>query len=211
MNTIIIFLLLDIQQNHIIVGGVTEMTEVSTDPRILRTRKLIMDSFVDLSGRKEFKDITIKDITTTAYINRSTFYYHFEDIYDLLDKALTEVLFVNLRADEYEEEQINESTLLRIFEAISNFQDTLSNRCHRGYEDTIARIIREQLEVIFKKMLSNQYPDTEEIGINRTALFLSWGMYGISSDYRNNFSQIDTEVYFKPMIPLLLKNYLDAE
>ena len=35
------------------------MTQSKTDPRVLRTRKLIMDSFIELSGKKEFKDITI--------------------------------------------------------------------------------------------------------------------------------------------------------
>jgi AcrR family transcriptional regulator len=63
------------------------MTQEKTDPRILRTRKLIMDSFITLSGEKEFKDITIKDITTEAMVNRATFYYHFEDKYDLLEKV----------------------------------------------------------------------------------------------------------------------------
>ena len=38
---------------------------------------------------------------------------------------------------------------LSIFKAITNFQRSLSNRCHNGYEDTIARIIIEQLEVVF--------------------------------------------------------------
>lgn len=63
------------------------MTQPKTDPRVVRTRKLIMDSFMELSGKKEFKDITIKDITAEAMINRATFYYHFEDIYDLLEKV----------------------------------------------------------------------------------------------------------------------------
>src|SRR5690606_28551082 len=81
-------------------------SEVKTDPRILRTRKLIMDSFIELSERKEFKDITVKDITTEAMINRATFYYHFEDIYDLLEKALFEVLSVNLNYVEYEHREL---------------------------------------------------------------------------------------------------------
>ncbi|KKB33087.1 transcriptional regulator, TetR family [Bacillus thermotolerans] len=59
------------------------MIDSKTDPRILRTRKLIMDSFIDLSEKKEFKDITVKDITTEAMINRATFYYHVQDKYDL--------------------------------------------------------------------------------------------------------------------------------
>ena len=71
------------------------MTPSKTDPRVLRTRKLIMDSFINLSGKMEFKDITIKDITTEAMINRATFYYYFEDIYDLLEKVLSEALLVS--------------------------------------------------------------------------------------------------------------------
>ncbi len=129
------------------------MSQLKTDPRVQRTRKLIMDSFMELSGEKEFKDITVKDITTEAMINRATFYYHFEDIYDLLEKVLSEVLLVNLDCADYQNDKLNEEALVSIFLAITNFQKSLSNRCHRGYEDTIARIVREQLEVIFYKMV----------------------------------------------------------
>lgn len=79
------------------------MSETKTDPRIIRTRKLIMDSFIELSSKKEFKDITEK-----AMINRATFYYHFEDIYDLLEKALSEVLLINLERKKLENEKLNE-------------------------------------------------------------------------------------------------------
>ncbi|GAB2559070.1 TetR/AcrR family transcriptional regulator [Gracilibacillus alcaliphilus] len=60
---------------------------VKEDPRVLRTQKMIKNSFYDLSNKKEFVDITIKDITEEAMINRATFYYHFEDKFDLLNKS----------------------------------------------------------------------------------------------------------------------------
>lgn len=140
------------------------MTQSKTDPRVQRTHKLIMDSFIELSGKKEFKDITVKDITTEAMINRATFYYHFEDIYDLLEKVLSEVLLVNLNYgyDSYYNYELNEEAFVSIFKAITNFQKSLSNRCHRGYEDTIARIIREQLEIIFYRMLLKQNKKEED-------------------------------------------------
>src|SRR6476659_5041173 len=152
------------------------MTEEKIDPRVLRTRKLIMDSFIELSGKKEFKDITIKDITTEAMINRATFYYHFEDIYDLLEKVLSEVLLVNLNYDIYENDKLNEESFVRIFTAITNFQESLSNRCYRGYEDTIARIIRDQIEIIFYKMLLKQNKTVEDDALKITAVLLSWGI-----------------------------------
>ncbi|KGR75491.1 TetR/AcrR family transcriptional regulator [Ureibacillus manganicus] len=181
------------------------MDQVKTDPRIIRTRKLIMDTFIDLSGKKEFKDITVKDITTEAMINRATFYYHFEDIYDLLDKVLSEVLLVNLKSEVYEKEEINEQSLTSIFKAITNFQMSLSNRCHRGYEDTIARIIRDQLEVLLYKMLLKQHQVKEDESLKVAAVMLSWGIYGASVEWRRNSQDATPEEYIKSAIPYILK------
>ena len=185
-------------------GRVKNMTQSKTDPRILRTRKLIMDSFVELSAKKEFKDITIKDITTEAMINRSTFYYHFEDIYDLLEKALSEVLFVNLSYEDYENRELNQETLVHMFIAITNFQASLSNRCHRGYEDEIARIIRDQLEVIFYKMLVKRFPSDDQEGLKLTATILGWGIYGASTEWRRSNEKISPEDFIKSAIPYLM-------
>ncbi|HIW32211.1 MAG TPA: TetR/AcrR family transcriptional regulator [Candidatus Paenibacillus intestinavium] len=179
------------------------MTESKTDPRVLRTRKLIMDSFIELSGKKEFKDITIKDITTEAMINRATFYYHFEDIYDLLEKVLSEVLLVNLNYEFYQNNELNEEVFVSIFKAITDFQKSLSNRCHRGYEDTIARIIREQLEVIFHKMLLKQNKTEEDEALKITAVLLSWGIYGASVEWRRDSQKMLSEQFIQLVIPYI--------
>lgn len=180
------------------------MTEPKVDPRIQRTRKLIMDSFIDLSAKKEFKDITVKDITEEAMINRATFYYHFQDIYDLLDKALSEVLLVNLDYADYQDNELNEEALVNIFKAITSFQESLSHRCHRGYEETIARIIREQLEVIFNNMLSKQEPAESERVLKVTAVMLSWGIYGASVEWRRHSENMSPEAFIKLAIPYIL-------
>ncbi|NIK77080.1 AcrR family transcriptional regulator [Paenibacillus castaneae] len=180
------------------------MKESKTDPRVLRTRKSIMDSFIELSAKKEFKDITIKDITTEAMINRATFYYHFEDIYDLLEKVLSEVLLVNLNFDFYQNDELNEETFVSIFKAVTDFQKSLSYRCHRGYEDTIARIIREQLEVIFHKMLLKQHKTEKDEALKITAVLLSWGIYGASVEWRRDSKKIPPEQFIKLAIPYIL-------
>ena len=179
------------------------MSETKTDPRVLRTRKLIMGSFIELSEKKEFKDITVKDITTEAVINRATFYYHFQDIYDLLEKVLSEVLLINLDYSVYENSEINEEAFVSIFKAITNFQKSLSNRCHRGYEDTIARIIKEQLEFIFYKMLVKQHSTDDEKALRVAAVILSWGIYGASVEWRRNSKTIAPEDFIKSAIPYI--------
>jgi AcrR family transcriptional regulator len=163
-----------------------------------------MDSFMDLSGKKDFKDITVKDITAEVMINRATFYYHFEDIYDLLEKVLSEVLSVNLDCDYYQNTELNEEALVNMFKAITDFQKSLSNRCHRGYEDTIARIIREQLEIIFYKMLLKQNKTNEDHAVKISAVILSWGIYGASVEWRKNSKKVPPEEFIKSAIPFII-------
>ncbi len=184
------------------------MAEEKKDLRVLRTRKLIMDSFIALSGKKEFREITVKDITEEAMINRATFYYHFEDIYDLLEKALSEVLLINLNTDQFKERKLGEQSLKEMFLAITDFQQSLSNRCHRGYEDTIARIIREQLEVVIFQLLDNEQSKKTSAnqGLKTLAVMLSWGLYGASDDWKRNYPTQEPTEYIQFAIPYLLSS-----
>ena len=58
----------------------------SEDLRIKRTQRAIKDAFYSLVEEKGFEHITVKDITERAMISRNTFYLHYEDKYDLLNK-----------------------------------------------------------------------------------------------------------------------------
>ena len=60
------------------------------DPRVLRTRQLLLQAFSDLFSEKGFHGITVQDITERARVNRGTFYTHFEDKYALLEYWLRE-------------------------------------------------------------------------------------------------------------------------
>ncbi|MGF0070185.1 TetR/AcrR family transcriptional regulator [Streptococcus suis] len=53
------------------------------DLRVIKTKENIISSFVILLGDKSFEKITIQDILDRSLINRSTFYRHFNDKYDL--------------------------------------------------------------------------------------------------------------------------------
>jgi AcrR family transcriptional regulator len=66
-----------------------------TDPRILRSRRMLMDSLAKLLIRKAFEDISIQEIADEATLNRATFYLHYPDKNALL-QAMTESRFRNL-------------------------------------------------------------------------------------------------------------------
>ena len=52
------------------------------------TKELLADSFHELMLHREFDKITIKHITDQAGVIRPTFYYHFQDKYDVLEYIL---------------------------------------------------------------------------------------------------------------------------
>src|SRR5271167_402866 len=60
----------------------------ATDPRILRSRRMLMDSLVRLLSKKEFEDISVQEIADEATLNRATFYLHYPDKNALL-RAMT--------------------------------------------------------------------------------------------------------------------------
>ena len=62
------------------------------DRRVRRTKKLLKQGLSELMKEKDFKDISVKDITDRMDLNRGTFYLHYTDIYDLLNKIETDVL-----------------------------------------------------------------------------------------------------------------------
>ena len=50
------------------------------------TKRAIMEAFIKLLGEHPLDKITVKDIVEECGVNRNTFYYYFQDIYDLLDQ-----------------------------------------------------------------------------------------------------------------------------
>ena len=61
------------------------MISNTDDMRSLRTEKALRDAFQHLAISKSLHDITIKELTETAGINRKTFYIHYHDIEGFLE------------------------------------------------------------------------------------------------------------------------------
>ena len=53
-----------------------------------RTKAVLIGTFKTLMLKKPMNKITVSELVEECGINRKTFYYHFEDIYDMLRKML---------------------------------------------------------------------------------------------------------------------------
>lgn len=56
------------------------------------TKEIIVKALMELLGEKPVEKIKVKDIVERCRVNRNTFYYHFQDIPDVVDYALHQSL-----------------------------------------------------------------------------------------------------------------------
>lgn len=111
------------------------MAAQKEDRRIRRTKRLLRQALAELMNEKDFKDITVKEITDHADLNRGTFYFHYSDTYDLREKI--------------EDELIADFRVL-----ISSYNPTEENHSARPMIEKTLSYIREQrflITTLFQK------------------------------------------------------------
>jgi len=68
------------------------VTKNVDDLRVRRTRAVLQKALVELTIEKGFTEVTVRDIAQRAMVNRSTFYHHYLDKYDLLRQYVDEAI-----------------------------------------------------------------------------------------------------------------------
>ena len=61
------------------------------DRRVRRTKKLLTQALTALLQKKQVNEITVKELTDLADMNRGTFYMYYKDIFDMLEKIEDEL------------------------------------------------------------------------------------------------------------------------
>jgi AcrR family transcriptional regulator len=89
------------------------------DLRVRRTRRLLQQALIEGSLKKGFAALTVRDITEYAMVNRSTFYRHYLDKYDLLEHHIQELYELLAVA---EESTVKENCYARLIELLTQMQ-----------------------------------------------------------------------------------------
>ena len=63
-----------------------------TDRRVIKTKERLYQVLIQLLAQKPIKDITVKELSEQADINRATFYLHYTDVFDLLEQVELDVV-----------------------------------------------------------------------------------------------------------------------
>lgn len=148
-----------------------------TDLRVLKTRRLIEEAFVQLMEEKGYTEISVKEIAERATINRATFYAHFIDKEDLfryfLKRSFEQILIIKKPDDSNSESKFLESLLTSVFEYMDWLAGKCQNKKSNGDLPLPEELLRVQLNELIFTRIEKLKKENREIKIESEVLALA--------------------------------------
>jgi len=180
--------------------------EERQDPRIKRTRNLILESFSNLLAEKNFGSISVQDVTDKAQINRATFYSHFQDKYALLDYSMSELFRQEIEKRTLDVCHYSPENLKNLIFAVCEFLIRIHSDCaqpHQQFEALVEGQIKKQIFDLLSYWLSKS---NKEISTEIPATVATWAIYGLASHYSHMKKRPALEKFVNEAFPLVAIN-----
>jgi AcrR family transcriptional regulator len=157
-------------------------TEKRVDPRVKRTRELLVRAFNELVAEKARTGLTVQEIAERATINRATFYAHFTDQYELFDYAISEAFREELRRRLPDSSGLSEENLKALILAACDYLAGLNTACSRTdrqFRPLIeARVQGELYELLSGWIDASPPTGSRSANAKITASVVSWAIFG---------------------------------
>ncbi|TSI08273.1 TetR/AcrR family transcriptional regulator [Lysinibacillus sp. BW-2-10] len=116
------------------------------------TKKILATSLKALMKGKSLEKISIRELTENAGVNRQTFYYHFEDIYDLLKWTFQQETIQLL--DVHESTHVWQEGLLQLFRYLDENREICLCALRSLGRDHMKRFFYADIHNIFGRVVS---------------------------------------------------------
>ena len=165
------------------------LPEKPTDRRVLRTKKNIRQAFLHLLSEKSLSQITVKELSNLADINRKTFYMYYSNIEDILAELEDELVPKLVHVFEKELFQKEMFNSYSFFENLNHtIQKDIDLYRILNHSDLLPHLIQRAknalIEVFFRKYNISADSDNE-----RYILYAEYAASGILSMYTKWFSR----------------------
>ncbi len=180
--------------------------EEKLDPRVKRTRGMILGAFDGLIAERGFESISVQDLTDQAQINRATFYAHFADKYALLDYSISQKFMQEIEKRTLNACHYSQDNLRNMILAVCEFLSQLHTDCgqpHEQFESLVEGTIKKQ---IFD-LLSHWLKQTKtKISTEIPATVATWAIYGLASLYSHSKKRPALDKFVDDALPLVAVN-----
>jgi AcrR family transcriptional regulator len=162
--------------------------EKRVDPRVKRTRELIVRAFNELVAEQGHTGLTVQEIAERATVNRATFYAHFTDQYELFDYVISEAFRKELRRRLSDSPEPSEENLKALVLATCDFLAGLNTACSltdRQFRPLIeARVQGELYELLLEWIeASPEKASDRQVSPEVRASVVSWAIFGAALDW----------------------------
>ena len=130
------------------------------DRRVRKTKAQLREGLAHLMLEKSIKEITVKELVDEVDINRSTFYLHYADIYQMLQQIEEEALEnITHMLEEYPVDFSNNESTLEFVTKFFSILDSDKDLCRAllGPHGDMAFV--EQIENLLAETFLKQLPD----------------------------------------------------
>ncbi len=140
------------------------------------TKQIIVEQLFAFLEHKKIEDITVKDLVNACHISRQTFYYHFQDIMDVMEwgarKAVEQALAETMAApDPREAVRI---FALRIVQKKDVNRRLMQSQRRAELERILVNAFRTYLQALFRQKWPNP-----ALSVADTDIFLDFYTYGL--------------------------------
>lgn len=179
------------------------------DLRIVKTKKNIYSTFEELMKEHAFEEIKVSDICNLAMINRSTFYAHYEDKYELLSEYINNMKDL-LRSQLEKNSNFNNSKeyyleMIRLLlDHIDDRKDVFSQVMINNKNSITMDILYEVISKdIIKQIRKNNENKVTKVPIDVVSKFYLGAVISICIEWISSkkYSKEDLLKYFDVLIP----------
>lgn len=156
--------------------------------------KRMMEIFMNLLEEKDIRKITVREICEKVQVNRSTFYNHFLDVYDMLDKMMIlhthamETLFSKGRSN------VPRDNMRRILSYMKEHKILYRASLHSPLKDKML----VGFERLYKSYDVEDYENKDEnerLTIDYKLYFIEQGLFSLISYWLDHDCQMDIESF----------------
>lgn len=155
----------------------------SSDPRVKRTRQLLLQAFGELMREKGFSAMSVQDITARATVNRGTFYAHFPDKYALLDAFTRDQFHQAVESSLPSTSRLGRTTLRLLIQTVLEYLSKLYNHCqpidimNPFLNPFLQQVVQEELTRLLLTWLQ-QERGSKRVLVETIAVTTSWAILG---------------------------------
>lgn len=170
------------------------------------TKRALEQSLKNLLLKKPLTKITINDIAEDCGINRMTFYYHFRDIYDLVEWACLEDARKAL--EEKKTYDTWQQGFLQIFEAVRENKPFIMNVYRCVHREQVERYLRPLVDHLLLGVINEEAAgmNVREEDRKFIAQVYSYVLVGLMLDWIKDDMQEDPEQLVARLATLIRGN-----